>query len=349
MTGRELATAKEEIVASDRFAETFPLAEIFPVAETFLELASNRASDFPLPGSGRTGQRFESLRACAEIDLSVARLTEGHFDALAILGEAGVSRRHPAAAYGVWAARSPAHRTSVLPVHKGWCLSGSKQFCSGVGVIDRALVTAEAPDGYRLFDVDLSQRAISVDPGSWPAVGMAGSASETVTFGGVLLSEADEIGGPDFYTTRTGFWFGAAGVAACWYGGASGLVSHLIRTLDRDPGEHVLADLGRAVSHIAAMRAVITEVAARIDADPTDEHRRARINALEARQIVHDLGLEVLTTTASAGGARPLCLDAAQARRAADLYVYLAQHRGGRDAAELGRIALERGPRADRR
>jgi alkylation response protein AidB-like acyl-CoA dehydrogenase len=342
MTGRKAAAAGEEIGTSS------PVAD-FPVAEAFLELVRNCASDFPLPGSGRTAQRFESLRACAEIDLSLARLTEGHFDAIAILDEAGMSGRHPTATYGVWAARSPAHRTSVLPVSRGWKISGSKQFCSGVGVIDRALVTAEAPDGYRLFDVELSPRAISVEPGSWPAVGMAASASETVTFSGVLLSEVDEVGSPDFYTTRPGFWFGAAGVAACWYGGASGLVSHLIRTLDGEPGEHVLADLGRSVSRICAMRAVIADAAASIDADPTDKDGRARLNALEAREIVHDLGLEVLTSTASAGGARSLCHDAGQARRAADLYVYLAQHRGGRDAAELGRISLERSPGVVRR
>ena len=79
-----------------------------------------------------------------------------------------------------------------------------------------------------------------------------------------------------------------------------------------------------------------------IDADPTDAEGGARFKALQARQIVHDLGIEVLATTASAGGARPLCLDADQARRAADLYVYLTQHRGGKDAAELGRISFEK-------
>ena len=49
----------------------------------------------------------------------------------------------------------------------------------------------------------------------------------------------------------------------------------------------------------------------------------------------------ILALATAAGGARPVCLDGPQSRRSADLYVYLAQHHGGRDAAALARHALD--------
>lgn len=309
------------------------------VGTAFRQFVEGRASSVPLPGSGSTWQRFEALRTCAAEDLSLARLVEGHLDALAILAEAGHGIR-PGVAYGVWASRSRNGGTVARPVDGGWRLTGSKSFCSGSGLIDRALVTADAPDGYRLIDLDLEEHVTSVEPNSWPAVGMADSVSESLTFGGPVVSESDLIGGAGFYTNRCGFWFGAIGVAACWYGGASGLVAHLIDTLDAEPGDHVSAELGRAVAQLGAMHDSLSNAAKDIDEDPEDLLERARFTALKVRQVVHDLSADVLSTVAAAGGARPLCHDRAQARRAADLYVYLAQHHGAADAAELGRLSL---------
>ena len=296
----------------------------------------------PLPGSGRTFERWEGLGAVAARDLSAGRLYEGHTDALAILAEAGLGSRR-AATYGVWAARSPQDPTIAAPAGDGWRLSGTKPFCSGVGIIDRALVTAEAPDGYRLFELDVTAAGITAVEGSWPAVGMLGSASLTVRFDSVRVAADDAVGGPGFYIGRPGFWFGAAGVAACWYGGGAGLVERLVDGLPGEPGEHVLTDLGRAVARIATMRRGLQSVAADVDADPLDGTGRARPRALELREAIHAACVDVLALVADAGGARPLGHDPAQARRAADLYVYLSQHHGPADAAQLGRLALEEG------
>jgi hypothetical protein len=148
------------------------------------------------------------------------------------------------------------------------------------------------------------------------------------------------VGGADFYLERPGFWFGAIGVAACWYGGAAGLVEHLGCTLDPSSSDLVLADFGHAVAHVEAMRHVLKDASKGIDADPADEQGQARLRAHVVRHAVHHGALQVLEHVAGAGGARPLCHDREQGQRAADLYVYLAQHHGSQDAAELGRIAL---------
>jgi hypothetical protein len=294
----------------------------------------------PLPGHGDTWERFEILASLAEEDLSLARLGEGHADALAILRESGRDIRHPGSAYGVWAARSGSGGVTATPVTGGWQLAGRKPFCSGSSLVERALITAEAPDGYRLFDVATAEVVIDRIPGSWPAVGMADSQSETLMFGG-HVSEDDAIGPPEYYTRRPGFWFGACGVAACWYGGARGLVAGAVQSLGSQPAETTLMELGKAAGGLQAMTDTLRSVAAAIDLDPEDKRGQARGRALAVREVVHSCGEAILGQTAAAGGARPLCHDADQARRAADLYVYLAQHHGGSDAVSLGRLTVE--------
>jgi alkylation response protein AidB-like acyl-CoA dehydrogenase len=263
---------------------------------------------------------------------------EGHADALSILAECG-GTESTSGTYGVWAARAKVGGTKAARVGGGWQLSGTKPFCSGSDQLDRALVTADTPDGYRLFDISVADHVISVLPGTWPAVGMADSQSESLAFGGPVVPEQDAIGGPEFYLERPGFWFGATGVAACWFGGASALLESVRSSLSPKSGDHALADLGRAVALVDGMRAVLRDAAEAIDADPSDMSKRAQRHALTVRQLVHDGCLQVLSLVAGAGGAGPLCHDPEQARRTADLFVYLAQHHGGAEAAELGRIS----------
>jgi alkylation response protein AidB-like acyl-CoA dehydrogenase len=306
------------------------------------EIAAGCGSALPKPGSGDTAARFGVLADWAARDLSFARLAEGHVDALAILAEAG---REPIAGetYGVWAARSHGGTTARLAAD-GWHLEGEKPFCSGSTHIDRALVTAECGDGYRLFDVSVIKNVIGVHPGSWPAVGMADSLSETLDFGGPPLPKRSAIGSPNFYLERPGFWFGATGVAACWYGGARGLVEHVLRGVGPNPSELVTAELGHAVAQVDLMRRVIEQAADEIDDDPEDCARAARRRALVIRHTVHHASQQVLVHSAAAGGAGPICHDPEQARRAADLYVYMAQYHGPQDANVLGHMACDGWP-----
>jgi len=314
------------------------------VRSLFEEFVRTDAIDLPAPGTGETWRRFEVLARWASIDLSVGRMSEGHVDALAILSEADMKPFESTVSYGVWAARSRHGGTTAVRVPGGWQLTGRKEFCSGSGIVDRALVTADTDDGSRLFDIAVEENVVMVDHESWAAVGMADSVSETLDFGGPVIRDAQVVGPADFYIQRPGFWFGSSGVAACWYGGAVGLVNHLAQSLAVEPNEHVFADLGVAISGLEAMRAVLKETADIIDGDPTDANGQARYRAQVTRQVVHDAAIEVLARVAAAGGARPLCHDMDQARRSADLFVYLTQHHGGVDAATLGHLARDRFP-----
>ncbi len=302
------------------------------------EIAAEAGATLPKPGSGSTPARFAALADWATRDLSLVRLVEGHVDALAILEEAGHAPES-GATYGVWAARRSVGGTTARRTAAGWRLEGEKPFCSGSTCIDRALVTAECEDGYRLFDVPVAENVTAVHAGSWPAVGMADSLSETLDFGGPPVPASCAVGPPGFYLDRPGFWFGATGVAACWHGGARGLVQQVLRSAGSHPSELVLAELGQAVAHVDLMHRVIDSAAREIDDDPRDRAGDAKRRALVVRHAVHHAAQQVLVHAAAAGGARPFCLDAEQAQRVADLYVYLAQYHGPQDANVLGRMA----------
>ena len=301
-------------------------------------IAAGAGSALAKPGSGETADRFAALSDWAARDLSLARLLEGHVDALAILEEAGLEPES-GAIYGVWAARARSGGTTARLTVDGWVLEGTKPFCSGSTRLDRALVTAECEDGYRLFDVSVPDSVVRVHPGSWPAVGMADSLSDTLDFGGAPVPADRAVGPPGFYLDRPGFWFGAIGVAACWYGGARGLAGSVLQSLGQRPSELAVTEFGYAAAHIDLMRRTIQQAAGEIDADPQDRSGEAKRRALVVRHAVHHAAQEVLVHAAAAGGARPFCLDAEQARRVADLYVYLAQHHGPQDANALGAMA----------
>ena len=306
-------------------------------------IATGPGSILPKPGSGGTPARFAALADWAAGDLSLARLVEGHVDALAILEEADLEPE-AGATYGVWAARPRTGATTARRTPRGWLLGGSKPFCSGSTRIDRALVTAECEDGYRLFDVSVADNATRIHTGSWPAVGMADSLSETVDFGGPPVPEGRAVGPPNFYLERPGFWYGATGVAACWFGGSRGLVEGVLQSIGPHPSEPIKAELGHAVAYIDLMRRTIEQAAREIDADPRDRSGEAKRRALVVRHSVHHTAQEVLVHSAAAGGARPFCLDADQAQRVADLYVYLAQYHGPQDASILGAMACDGWP-----
>lgn len=299
--------------------------------------ARDHAAGVPRPGGGHTWHRLSTLASVASDDLAFGRLAEGHLDALTILAEAGCAPA-PGALYGVWASKSGGKDLDATRADDTWRLTGEKGFCSGAGSLDRALVTGDTDRGPGLFDVDLRSDAVTVLPGTWPAVGMADSDSETVRF---EQARADRtVGANGFYTGRIGFWYGAVGVAACWYGAAAALVDSVGQALAAgSPGDTELAPYGAAAARAQGMRATLEWAAGRIDEERDVD--AIRLVALLSREVVHAGCMEVLALAAAAGGARPICLDPAQSRRSADLYAYLAQYRPGRDTAGLGRQLLE--------
>ncbi|MGZ4613937.1 MAG: acyl-CoA dehydrogenase [Actinomycetes bacterium] len=304
--------------------------------------------DLPLPGAGRTAERLQALTEIGATDLDVARLAEAHSDAQAILAELAPDlARRPADGgglrrlWGVWAANPPQSPLAARQVSDGWVLEGTKPWCSGAGICDAALVTAQAEDGYRLFAVDLGGASSRPVEGTWPARAMRGSDARSVEF---QAAPAAEVGGPGAYLERPGFWHGAVGVAAVWLGGAVGVADQLRRAHDRRPlHPHALAHAGAVDALLAAAEALLERAAAAIDDDPQDVRGAGGVTASRVRAVVERAATETIERVGRALGPAPLALDAEHSKRVADLELYLRQSHAERDLEELGRQVLESG------
>ncbi len=292
----------------------------------------------PVPGRGHTGDRFAALFECGRADLEVARLAEAHHDARAIAAELD-RELHPDAVYGVWAASGPDPLT-VVRSDRGLAITGSVPWCTGVGIVDRALVTAKTStsDAPILLDIAINDGSVVDDSSPWVAAAFAATHTATVRFDTVLHDSA-MIGGAGEYLTRPGFWHGAIGVSAVWAGGLRGLFElHLARWKRRD--EHSLAHLASAYAATRATHATLVAAAVEIDADPT-EYAVAEARARSVRHTIERLSTTALDDLGVGAGPEPLAHDAAIIERTQQLQLYIRQCHGERDLAPLGRHLLD--------
>lgn len=307
--------------SAEPFTDDDPCARLAWLREHLVALER-----LPLPGSGRTVERLRGLSDLGSIDGSLARLAEGHVDAVAILEEldtsvAGVGVR------GVWAARP--ELLLARPGPDGWHLTGVKPWCSGAAGLDRALVTATGPDGsVLLFDIDVATLDFNDD---WHPMGMRASDSRTACVDTVT---GDPVGSPGCYTSRPGFWHGGVGVAACWHGLARRIVGDLHAWAD-DRGTPIPAlAAGRASALLAASASLLGATGRLIDERPSDVAAAHRW-AYTARTAVEHAAREILSISTTMQGAGALCHDPGHARAVTDLTVYLAQFHQQTDPAEV--------------
>ena len=284
--------------------------------------------ELPLPGCGATPQRLAALYEFGTLDLSYARLAEAHTDATAILAEGGRTARSEAL-YGVWASDGPGSELRLVrDGHGGMRLSGRKKYCSGASLLDSALVTARMDEGVMLIAIDLKLKGISIESSGWATPAFAATRTATVNFDNVVVSGEHLIGTPDWYLTRAGFWHGAAAPAACWAGGARGLVD-AARTLGRRDA-HSKAQLGALEANDWGARALLHDAGRQIDAAPRDS-ALARTRAMRLRHLIERLSTDVLDRFGRATGPQLLAFDADVARRHSELSLYIRQCHAERD------------------
>ena len=268
-------------------------------------------------------------------DLSLARLAEAHFDAVAILAEAGRTPE-PGVAYGVWASEKPGQAVLLSGKADALTISGSKLFCSGAGIVDRALVTVG--DGEpQLVDIDLRDaetRGIAYDFSDWKTRAFLSTGTAAVTLSATSVAAIDLIEAPGWYLSRPGFWHGACGPASCWAGGAEGLVDFARKQKRNDA--HTMAHLGAMQSSVWAMKAYLTEAGREIDEHPADA-RAAHVRALTVRHLIEQAATEILRRLARAYGPAPLAMNEDIAMRYQELDLYLRQSHAERDLEALGR------------
>jgi alkylation response protein AidB-like acyl-CoA dehydrogenase len=280
-------------------------------------------------------QILAALAALGAGDLTVARTVEPHLDALIVLREAG----YPVPIEGLWgvfAAEDPRRPLRAELSDAGWQLSGVKPWCSLASLLEHALVTAQAPDGNRLFAVDLGGSGVRVTDGvGWVAHGLPTVTSVPVVFD---ATPASPVGDAGWYLDRPGFGWGAVRVAACWLGGLTALVDQLREQVGSRHSHDPLRgyNLGQADVARWSAQLAISHAAVAIDADYAMPADRARRLAARTRAVVA-AGVEVVLSQAGhALGPAPLAFDPEYAQRVADLTLYVRQHHAERDLSAHG-------------
>jgi alkylation response protein AidB-like acyl-CoA dehydrogenase len=309
--------------------------EVDALAKSLRKLKKDGALDLAPVGRGQTAERHAALYEFGRTDLSLARVVEAHTDATAILAESSVTPRDHAL-YGVWAADGPDSQLYLETRPDGrLALNGTKRYCSGSTFLDAALVTAHQGADLMLVDVSLNAKGISVDTSSWASPAMSATATGTVEFEHVEIEPSQLIGPPGWYLQRPGFWHGALGPAACWAGGAAGLVDAARNAARTNP--HYLAHLGAMEAAAWVMSAILDRAGREIDEDPLDTNERARFRALSARHLIERLCTDVMDHFGRATGPALLALDASIARRYAELTLYIRQSHAERDLEAMMR------------
>ena len=296
------------------------------------------AESVALPGHGQTAQRHARLFAVGREDLSVVKLVEAHWDAVAILAEAG-RQAEPGAVYGVWASEAPGAPLRLVSRAGGeYAIAGKKAFCSGGTMLDRALVTvvrAEHEEEHLLVDVDLRRAGarIAFDGSAWCTAAFALTETGAASFDDVMVPTDMVVGAAGFYLERAGFWHGACGPAACWAGGVAGLLDAAMLSRRSDP--HTLAHLGAMRANVWGMQALLAAAGAEIDAAPEDRDA-AYVRALELRHLIEQMATDTLRRFARAYGPQPLAMNEEVSRRYLEADLFLRQVHGERDLEALG-------------
>ena len=298
----------------------------------FLSLARH-APPVPQPGSGRTFDRFSRIRACSRANPSFGRLVEAHFDAAAILTEAGIAPPERQA-LAVWAS-GPSDAVRLERVNGSNVLCGSRSFCGGGIVVDAALLTAGAVTGEQLVLVDLNTPGIAVDPGTWPSSAFEDAGVCTVTFDRVFVDDAALVGPTNWYGSRGGFWMGAAGIAAAWAGIADALLNHYSTLRHRNDDVRSIAT-GGIMASLWAVDAALATAATKFDEIGLGgDKAELKRHALSCRHTVRAQIESAMLWFDHEAGPAPLISNPDLARCRSELDLALAQNHGLRDLLAL--------------
>ncbi len=352
-----------EPVRTTRWPDPSTLARLRPCAdedderglvENVARLATEGWLRAPLPtsaggqGLGTSGDAaaielaLGALRALGRVDLPLARLYEGHVNAVKLvelhadaplreLVRAKVRDEH--AVLGVWGApgRPPLRVRSTA--EDGWTLAGAKAFASGLGCVTLAVASVadpHVPAASRLLVVDVDEPSRQ-HPDEWTASGMRATRSGGYDFEGLRIGTERMLGAPGVYEREPWFEGGTWRYAAAHVGAMEGLVDATVAALaarGRADDPHQGARIGRLAALAVGARATVERAAHAVEtADPDDvgATRRAVTLALLARELVEELAVDSLMLVERALGMAAFERGHPIERRRRDLGLYLRQ------------------------
>jgi alkylation response protein AidB-like acyl-CoA dehydrogenase len=356
-----LAFCREHAEAADREG-TCPEAEL-----AMLAAAGVLAAPLPERGggrglgteAGRSGLLLDLLEQVGAASLPVARLLEGHINALHLIhlfGSAEQQQRYAREVrerrlrFAVWNTDAE-DGLALEPDGDGYCLSGAKTLAPGAGSIERPLVTARLPDGRsQMCVVEADTAACVIDRDGWQVSGMRASASYRIAFDGVRIAPGALIGGPGDHHRQPWFTGGAVRFAAAQFGAASALFEHCrahLRRTQRGGDAHQKGRLGEMAIALETGSLWLARAAAFLDLSlsPSADAASARIvtQANMTRSVVERVCLEVLELVERSIGLKGFLRPHPVERIGRDLRICLRQPAPDAALVEAGRFAFEQG------
>lgn len=326
--GRELATLATRRDAETVSATPRPSCDI--LANHGLLTAPLLEDSFAAPG-GDVSEIVRGLIAIGSADLSIARLWEGHLNAIRLIqihGSEDQARRaarvaHAGHLLGVWGADTSA------PVRlDSGALTGVKQFCSGLGVVHLAVVPVGTREGQQLLLLDTSDPR-RADPSVWQMRGMEATLSGRYDFDGVLVPDEDLLGQPDVFTREPWFLGGVWRIAAAELGGVFGLLEAartMLSASNRLEDPLQTARLGECLvtAHSARTLAISAGCFAESAAARRAPERAGHLSIL-ARLAAERAAEECMTKVAKSIGLSGFAAGGAADRPMRDLQTYIRQ------------------------
>ena len=295
---------------------------------------------------------FDTLVALGRGDLSVARLYEGHVNALQLIVRLGTSAQRGRALsisddgglLGIWGADDP---SAPARIDADLLLSGRKLYASGADMVGLAVVAVKTGTGQtQLLLFDASRLRGRFDPSWWRASGMTATRSFALDLSDLVVESSDLLGAPSAYEAQPFFGGGAVRFVAAQLGGAlavwDAMREHLTRA-SRHEDPHQAARLALAVADLEAAYAEVSGAYGRLapaiawEADVADADLALIADA--ARVTVEEAAERVLSLAVRSVGCAGLMETHPLNVAMRDLQVYLRQPAPDAARVRLGRAA----------
>lgn len=276
---------------------------------------------------------FDALRSLGRANLSVARLFEGHVNAVKLVFLYGderlraetVSAVGDGILFGVWGADDATSPLSIEAENGTTYLHGAKRFASGLGLVGRAVVSAPTQQGLQLLLVPIDDEGRS-DPSCWRMGGMRATRSGRYDFDGVAIVDRCRMGAPDDYLREPYFEGGIWRYCAAHLGAAEALYDAMrtglrIRGRADDPSQQLrLFDAAIAVE---TARLWLRRAAMAVEA--TDARPETATLSLIAREVTERSCRKVMETVQRALGTAAHVAGSPIERICRDLSLFLCQ------------------------
>ena len=268
--------------------------------------------------------------------LSLGRLFEGHANAARLIFEFGSIRLQEIAArdiraghlMAIWNTEVPGEPVRLDARDGQFIVNGKKIFASGVGHVDRAVISARQIDGTnRLVYLRFSIGDAPANHDGWDLHGMRATATGAIDLSGIMVVPDCIFGEPDDYLKEPDFSAGAWRTLAVQAGGIAALfdvvIGHLWST-EHDKAVPQKMRLAKIVAQYQTAKLWVERCANSIDR--TDISSEEAISIVKtARSVISDCVVVALDLTKQAVGARAFLVSNPVEKIMRDLDFYLRQ------------------------